>query len=467
MPIRRPALAIGICAVLASGVFAGGKAEAAAHLDSLLESKLASTPLTDELQIVITYKQSKPVSAAQLTVLHDLGITRGVSMQTLPIAGALATPEEILALAERDDVASIYYNAPLRYFNQDARQATGVDRAQSNPGDFGRTVPYTGRGVGVLINDSGIDATHRDLAYGDRVVQNVLANTNLHNLNSMLPVTYLEGVPNTDAGSGHGTHCAGTVGGSGAQSGGKYRGVATGASLVGYGSSGVLLVLDALGGLDYAASHQNSFKDPIRVVSNSWGTSGKFDPADPVNVATYELYKRGIVSVFAAGNDGPKEDTHNPYAQAPWVISVAAGNVDGTLADFSSRGKAGERDTFTTADGKSWTHINQPSITAPGVDIISTRASTGLLPPLAAQKDEKLIAPAQLPFYTTMSGTSMATPHVAGVVALVLEANPNLTPDQVKDLIERTATPMAGRASWEVGAGYLNAYSALREASKK
>ncbi|MBB5883085.1 peptidase S8 [Xanthomonas sp. LMG 8992] len=467
MSIRRPVLAIGICAVLAGGTFAGGDALAAAHLDQLLEAKLAAAPAGDALQIVITYDQSGPVSASQLTALHALGITRGITMRTLPIAGALATPAEIRALAQRDDVASIYYNAPLRYFNKEARALTGVDRAQSNPGDFGRALPYSGRGVGVMINDSGIDATHRDLAYGTRVVQNVLGTTNLSNVDAMLPITYAEGVPNTDLGSGHGTHCAGTVGGTGAQSNGDYRGVATGASLVGYGSGAVLLILDAVGGLDYAATHQFSFKDPIRVTSNSWGSSGKFDPKNPVNVATYELYKRGIVSVFAAGNDGPNEDTHNPYAQAPWVISVAAGEKDGTLADFSSRGKRGESGSFTMADDKTWTYLNEPTITAPGVDIVSTRDSTGALPPLAAEKDSKLIAPAQLPFYTTMSGTSMATPHVAGIVALLLEANPDLTPDQVKDLLERTATNIPGRTYWEAGAGYVNAYAALLEASKK
>src|SRR3546814_5666560 len=127
---------------------------------------------------------------------------------------------------------------------------------------------------------------------------------------------------------GHGTHCAGTIGGTGAKSNGLYRGVAPGADLVGYGSGAVLLILDAVGGLDYAATNQFSYDSPIRVTSNSWGSSGKFDPLNPVNIATYELYKRGIVSVFAAGNDGPGEGTHNPYAQAPWVVSVGASSEE-------------------------------------------------------------------------------------------------------------------------------------------
>ena len=90
---------------------------------------------------------------------------------------------------------------------------------------------------------------------------------------------------------------------------------------------------------------------------------------------------------------------------------------------------------------------------------------TGALPPLSAELDAATIAPAHLPFYTNSSGTSMATPHVAGVVALMLEANPHLTPAQVKDILERTATNMTGRLSWEAGAGHLNAYAATAEAA--
>jgi serine protease AprX len=465
MSLSRPVLSLSVCAVLgAMGAFSS--AHAAARLDAQLQSRIASAAADTPLQVVITYKQSSAPTAAQLSILKSLGITEGVAMRKLPIAGALATPAEIKALAARDDVASIYYNAPLKYYDAEAREITGVERAYDNPGDFGRALPYSGRGVGVMINDSGIDGTNSDVAYGTHVVQNVLANTNLATFDSMLPITYVENVPNTDLGSGHGTHCAGIVGGTGGHSNGVYRGAAPGASLVGYGSGAVLLILDAVGGLDYALVNQFSFKDPIRVVSNSWGSSGKFDPTDPVSVSTYELYKHGIVSVFAAGNDGPSEDTHNPYAQAPWVISVAAGEKDGVLTSFSSRGKQGESGTFTMADGKQWTYFNEPTITAPGVGIISTRALTGLLPPLAAQDDVATLSPAQLPFYTVMSGTSMATPHVAGIIALMLEANPDLTPAQVKDILERTATNIPGRAYWEVGAGYVNAYDALQEAAK-
>ena len=469
MPVaRRPVVRI---SALAAGLLASGVALADAHLDPQLLQKLSAALPTDELQIVISYGQSTPVGADQISALKALGIDKGVTMRTLPIAGALATPAEIQALARRDDVASIYFNAPLRYMNKEAREISGAARAVQNPGDYRQAIPYSGRGVTVVVNDSGVDGTHEDLKFGENLVQNVLGAHNiLAELGNELapgivPVTYAEGIPNTDLGSGHGTHCAGTIGGTGERSGGLYRGVAPGADLVGYGSGAVILVLDAVGGLDYAATHQFSYDAPVRVTSNSWGSSGKFDPLNPVNIATYELYKRGIVSVFAAGNDGPGEDTHNPYAQAPWVISVGAGEKDGVLTGFSSRGKRGESGTFAMPDGKRWTYVNEPTIVAPGVDIVSTRDTTGSLPALEAQHDAETLAPAHLPFYTHMSGTSMATPHVAGIVALMLEANPQLTPAQVKDIIERTATNMTARLPWEAGAGHVNAYAAVAEAA--
>ncbi|HEX5662808.1 MAG TPA: peptidase S8, partial [Xanthomonadaceae bacterium] len=142
---------------LAAGLLASGVALADAQLDPQLVSKMAAALPTDELQIVVSYEQSVPVSASQVNVLRSLGIEKGVTMRTLPIAGALATPAEIRALAQRDDVASIYWNAPLRYMNKEAREISGAARTVQNPGDFGQAIPYSGRGITVLVNDSGVD----------------------------------------------------------------------------------------------------------------------------------------------------------------------------------------------------------------------------------------------------------------------------------------------------------------------
>lgn len=451
-PFRRGlSLVLAVLAILALGA---GPAMADARIGQRLVNQLASALPLQQLEIVVVYKQSGPVQATQVQALQALGITRGLSFRRLPVVGALATPGAIRLLARRADVLAIHANSTLTYYNHDARRISGVDDLQADP-NYG----YTGAGVAVMVNDSGIDATHGDLAFGDRVVENVQALTNLSSILTFLPVTYLEGQPNTDLTSGHGTHCAGTVGGSGARSNGFHRGVATDAAIVGYGSGAVISILDAVGGFDYALANKNSFGAPIKVISNSWGTTGAFDPTDPVNIASYEAYKQGIVTVFAAGNDGPSANTINPYSVAPWVISVGAGDKNGLLADFSSRGNPGETGTFTMPDGQSWTYISQPTVVATGVGIVSTRALTGVLPILGLPDDINL-DPAQLPYYTHMSGTSMATPHVAGIVALLFEANPSLTPAQVKQILTSTAVPMPGRSAFEVGAGHVDAYAA-------
>ncbi|OKL39423.1 S8 family serine peptidase [Pontibacter flavimaris] len=438
-------------------VLLAGSASAQATLDKELQQLLQTT--TGSLGVVVTFQGNAAPTPANISLLTSLGITKGVTFKSLPIAGVLATASQIEVLASNPAVKSVYLNKKLTYFNYNGTNLTGVQRLRGDKLMTSRNngMPVSGKGVGVMINDSGVDGTHDDIKLGTHLVQNVMGSTNLNGLDSMLPVTWLENVPNTDTNSGHGTHCAGSVGGNGSKSGGMYEGAAPGAHLIGYGSGAALFILDAIGGYDYALTHQYEYG--IRVISNSWGTSGDFDPSNPVNIASKKAYDRGIVSVFAAGNEGPGSDTHNPYAIAPWVISVGAGDKYGRLAEFSSRGVKGEGGVFSI-DGETWTFENRPTIVAPGVDIVSTRV-LGPVASLAAQQDIENLEPAHVPFYTHMSGTSMATPHVAGIVALMLEANPSLSPAQVKDILRKTATNMPNRESWEVGAGYVNAYAAV------
>lgn len=426
-------------------------------VDPDLQQALSDTP--SSLEVIVTFHGTGTPSAQQLAVLGQAGITKGVVFQSFPVVGVVASPEQVNVLASSAEVRSLYLNKPVIYYNQNGTALTGVDRLRTDPVMIQRNggMPVSGKGIGVMINDSGVDGTHADIKLGSHLVQNVLGTTNPKAYDTMLPPVYVEGVPNTDTNSGHGTHCAGIVGGNGEKSSGKYEGAAPGASLIGYGSGAVLFILDALGGFDYAAAHQYDYG--IRVISNSWGTSGTFDPNDPISVATKALYDRGVVSVFAAGNDGPVADSHNPYAQAPWVISVGAGDKYGRLADFSSRGVRDEKTTFTM-DGETWVSENRPTLTAPGVDVISTRAVSPL-GVIETEMDVNTMEPAHVPYYTHMSGTSMATPHVSGIVALMLDANPALSPAEVKNILQLTATNMAGMEPWEAGAGYVNAYAAV------
>ncbi len=439
-------------------------ATAAAVMGSQLEQKLQTMSLTDKTMVVVSYDQLDALSNEQLTGLLNLGVTEGVQFKSLPIVGVLANTAQIKQIAAMSGVRSVFANRELTYFNADARELTGVDKLQSDTFFNNNGLTYTGEGVTVIVNDSGIDATHNDLAYGKKVVENVQGITHAQALSlTGVEGVWLQGQLNTDLNVGHGTHCAGTVAGWGTDSNGKHKGAAPGADLIGYGSGAGLSILDALGGYDYAISHIWDFNSPIRIMSNSWGSSGKFESSGPIALASYKAYKLGMLSVFAAGNSGSGEDTHNPYAQIPWGMSVGAGTKQGELIDFSSRGKFQEQGDFTMPDGSAWTYKNEVTIVAPGVDIISTRAKTNVVSnggadDVGAMEDEFL------PYYTMISGTSMATPHVAGIAALMLEANPALTPLQIKQLIQETATNMPGYESWEVGAGYVNAHAAVAAA---
>ncbi|MCC2605201.1 S8 family serine peptidase [Planctobacterium marinum] len=431
--------------------------------DADLAEVFAENPL-DLQQVIVTFEGHAAPTSEQLNALEVLGINAGVSMQQLPIVGVLATKEQVEALYQRDDVVSVWHNDPLVLENHDSTRITGVQAMRADRSLRNNGVPFSGRGIGVVVNDSGVDGSHGDLMFPNHVVQNVLAQTNLHSFSSILPITYQEDITNTDIGGGHGTHVAGTVGGNGAKSSGLHAGVAPGADIIGYGSGAGLFILDTLGGFDYALTHQYDYN--IRVISNSFGNTGdvgtEFNPDDPTNIATKALADNGIITVFSAGNSGSGESTiTGNFKKAPWVVTVAAGDKQGQLADFSSRGVSGKGDTVVV-DGEVYQWEDRPTVTAPGVDVISARASTSSLGGLSAQDDVDMVAPEHLPFYTVSSGTSMAAPHVSGIVALMLEANPNLQWSDVKRILQETATPMAGRESWEVGAGYVNAHAAVK-----
>jgi serine protease AprX len=412
----------------------------AAVIDPLLQAKLGSVS-GDLLPAVVTYNAQPGPS--DLTALRLLGVRYGVALNQLPMVGIWATADQIRKIAAQPAVRSVYFNKQLTYFNHEGSALIGASEQRSMEG-FG----YSGRGIGVAIVDSGIDATHPDLPFGTHVKQNakvVIGGAGLGSpFDGVVPPLYVENLPDTDTSSGHGTHASGSIAGLGTESGGKYAGVAPGADLIGVSSGEAIAILWALEGFDYVLTHQYTYN--IRVVSNSWGTSGPFDPEDPVSVASRVLHDRGITVVFAAGNAGSGNNTLNPYADAPWVIGVAAADKQGRLASFSSRGIPGDP-------------IYHPTITAPGVAIVSTKANG--TPLGQASTCTSGLTPSETVWYACMDGTSMATPHVAGACALLLEASPGLTPDQIKSTIVATATPMAGYGRHQVGAGFLNVLAGL------
>lgn len=463
------AIAVLSCATLASTAFA-------ATLSPALASRLASAAPGDSVGVVIVAFNTKgSLTAAHLDVLRSAGIAAGRTLPNLAMVAVNATAAQVRTLATSAAVRSIWSNDPLTYDMHQARLLTGVGRLRTDATltKANGGLPVSGAGdFSLVINDSGIDATHADLKYPSHVVENVQIVTDTETYAGFTPLLALEGVPNTDTHVGHGTHVAGIAGGTGQASGGLYQGVAPGVKLIGTGSGAVLFILNALGGFEWSIANQ--FKHNIRIISNSWGSDGPFQPDNPINLATLECTELNMIVVFAASNSGPGWDTHNSYSKAPWVISVAAGSKEGGLIGFSSRGTP-KQQRLTNQDPLD--DFDAPSITAPGAgrqftgntkftsDIISVRAASNVTANGADADVE--IPPAFVPFYTQISGTSMAAPHIAGVVALMLEADSTLTPAEVKDILKRTATRMPGYEDFEVGIGYVNAHAAVDLAFKR
>ncbi len=439
----------------------------AAVLSPALRAKLAGrTKQASVGTVIVAFNTTTGLLPSHLLTLVLSGILGGRTFPNLGMVAVPATVAQILNLSANPSVRSIWSNETMQYLNDETRILTGTDRLRSDPGFLAlhQGLPVNGKGnFSLLINDSGIDGTHPDLHYPEHLIQNVQGLTDSGTLLGFTPNLYVENVPNTDV-AGHGTHCAGIAAGTGAASGGRYAGVAPGVNIIGYGSGAAFLVLNGLGGFEYALANQNRYN--IRIISNSWGSSGAFDPDSPIAVASQTAHDRGIVVLFAAGNNGPGIGTLSPESQSPAVISVAAGTKEGGLASFSSRGVP----KFERANGD----FNAPTLTAPGtgrefvgdsgrftLDVVSTRANVNLLANGGITGDDQELAPADLPYYTEISGTSMATPFAAGVVALLLSADPTLSPDDVKSILTKTASQMPGFSEFEAGAGYVNAYAAV------
>jgi serine protease AprX len=420
--------------------------------------------------VIVAFKTTNGLNNTHLSVLGSVGITRGITFQQLGMVAAPATAGQVKALAASAFVRSIWSNDELNYFMNQARVLVGIERLRNDPA-FTRAnggLPVAGQGnFSVVINDSGIDGTHADVHYPDHVIQNVQILTDTATVAGFTSLQTIANVPDTDSHVGHGTHCAGILSGTGQDSGGIYSGVAPGAKLIGLGSGAGLFVLNALGGFEWSLANQFIYN--IRVISNSWGGSGEFNPDSPISIASKAAHDRNIAVCFAAGNSGPGKATISPEASAPWVIAVAAGTKEGGLASFSSRGiPRAERLSDSDPNNDS----AAPTITSPGTgrefaansakftsDIVSVRAATNIVANGTTADTE--IPVAFVPYYTQISGTSMATPHTAGVVALMIGADPTLTPDDIKAILQQTASHMPGFAEFEVGAGYINAYAAI------
>lgn len=407
--------------------------------------------LTDDSNVAAVVVYHHTPTDADIADLQNIGVLGGTRYRMLPMISLTTTKARLQAISRLASVRSIYGNRTFSWDLEPAtRNLTGAAQVQRNNEltIANNGVALSGRGVTVAVLDTGVDGTHADLA--GRVVNNVkLADTLGQGVGFNYPVAS-PNLPSTDQVYGHGTFVAGVIAGNGQQSAGKYAGVATGANILGL-SAGDANLFFVLSGFDYLLANSSSYN--VRVVNCSFSAKTVFDVNDPVNIATKMLTDNGVNVVFSAGNTGPGDDSINPYAVAPWVISVGATDSQGRLADFSSRGEFGSP-------------MFRPTLVAPGVAEVSLRPSTvASVTTAAGLVDDKKLSANELPYYTTGSGTSFSAPHVAGVIALMLEANPHLTPAQVRDILQRTATPLTAYYLHEVGAGLLNGHAAVLEAA--
>ncbi|MET7462648.1 S8 family serine peptidase [Nonomuraea sp. NPDC005501] len=272
---------------------------------------------------------------------------------------------------------------------------------------------YTGAGVKVAVLDTGVDATHPDLAGRVSAQADFTGSSDAADRN------------------GHGTHIASTIAGSGAASGGTYKGVAPAVSILA-GKVCVTLCEESaiLAGMQWAG------EQGAKVVNLSLG--GADTPEiDPLESAVATLTQRyGMLFVVAAGNSGNERSVESP-ASADAALAVGAVTKSDELADFSSRGPRAADSAL------------KPEITAPGVDIVAARA-----------KD----APFGEGSYVAMSGTSMSTPHVAGAAAILAGQHPDWSPGTLKAALMGSASPNPAVAVFDQGAGRVDVGRATAQA---
>ena len=399
-------------------------------------------------------------TAAQVAALRALGLVTQ-PMKHVPLAlvyGSVATMQLAVSTGRANDV---YPDERLQYFNTASSDAIGAAPL--------RAAGLTGRGVTVGVVDSGCDASHPDLA--DHVVHNVkvvsgeYVNLPPDSSNTIAVPIELAPYQNSDLGSGHGTHVSGIIAADSTTDplGGRY-GVAPDAELVCIAVGEVLFTTAVVTAYDFLLDQPDLWG--VDVINNSWGNSFRqFDPRDPVAVATRAVADLGVVVVFAAGNSGDSnaEMSLNPFSQSPWVYSVASGTLAYARSGSSSNGLvfdnaqavqigAGGHTVFT-GDGIG---IYHPDFTAPGNSISSTCTPAGAAIPGCLPNGN-----------ATASGTSMASPHVAGAAAVLLQANPSLTASQVRSALQASATPVTGPNGlalrfWQVGYGYVDLEAAVQ-----
>jgi subtilisin family serine protease len=413
-------------------------AQGASKLDADLEARATAGSSLRTSRVIVTLAPGG-VLPASLQRYDRKGKLSTINGHVLDVPDSLLS-----SLSSSGNVQHVHGDRPIHASNFRTAVASGALFARLDLG-------YTGAGVEVAVVDSGVAFNHDDLK----------------NVSYFKDFTNVPRLTRYDD-FGHGTHVSGIIAGNGKDSGGQNTGIAPGASLVAlkvldYAGNGT--VSNVIAALEWVASNYNQNGHNIRVVNLSIGApvTESYD-MDPLALAAKRLVDLGITVVAAAGNGGNDSAGHPLWgaisspANAPWVLTIGASSTEGTLtraddkvAKFSSRGP-----TLINRAAK-------PDLVASGVGTVSTIATEASLYAINARY---LVAATagllRTKPYMVLSGTSMAAPVVSGTVALMLQANPNLTPNLIKAILQYTAEIYPGYHPLEEGAGFLNSLGAVR-----
>ncbi|MFJ6082454.1 S8 family serine peptidase [Streptomyces sp. NPDC092369] len=366
-------------------------------------SELIRQGLTDEqaseLPLIVTYKKgARAVVPRSATRTRMLDSVRGAAVEADKGRGFWRE------FTRQGGVRGLWLDGRVRADMAESNAQIGTPSAWA--------AGLTGKGVTVAVLDTGVDVGHPDLAGRVSVTK-----------------SFIEGEEVADR-NGHGTHVTSTVGGDGAASEGKERGVAPDATLAvgkvlsdqGSGSESQIIA-----GMEWAARDVHA-----RIVSMSLGSTEPSDGTDPMAQALDALTEEtGALFVVAAGNTGAPSSIGSPGA-ADSALTVGAVDASDEAAYFTSAGP------------RHGDNALKPDLSAPGVDILAARS--GLVDGSG--------------YYTSMSGTSMATPHVAGVAALLAQEHPDWTGAQLKDALMSTSAQLDASV-YQLGAGRVSVPAAV------
>lgn len=425
-------------------------------IDPALRAQMAQADGNTRIAVIV--QKALPGDEAEALV-RSLGGEVVRSWSIIPAFLANLSADAIRQLAQSGLVRWISWDSPM--VKQDSGEADPTSSIGAYLNAYNAAIGattawnygFTGRGIAVAVVDSGVTpktdflATSNSLTRTSRLVANVtFANTLL---------TYASRVNTTTSDLfGHGTHIAGIIGSNGASSGGTFKGVAPEVNLINLrvaDYNGRAFESDMVDALQWIYDHHKAYNIRVVNVSMNSATAQSYHTS-PLDAALEILWFNGIVVIVSAGNNGGAATTGvvpgvlYPPANDPFVITVGASDDMGTpytrddiLTPFSAYG--------VTEDGF-W----KPELVAPGAHIINLLAGPDCT--IAVQHPEALYGGG----FLRLSGTSMAAGVASGAVALLLQARPNLNPDQVKWALMHSATPLRHTGA---GAGILNVWAAI------